>query len=764
VRKNRQAANLGNSCRHTVRLACLVLLSAGAAHAWTSVGLGGGGAMYSPASSPHDPDLLFVSCDMGGFYRSEDGGASWRMVDQRQIRGSTRCRPVFHPQDPDIVYTYGSGALKVSADRGRTWANLWAPPTGDDIVELAIDTGNPGLLLAGFDGYAWRSEDGGASWNPVTGLTGGVNGFFVDQTSPVGGRTLLAGSTDGIFRSTDDGRTWSLHLATDVRGLAGGAAGPTGPIAVFHTDVSGVHRSSDGQTFQHVLDSGLVEGFRFVRMAENQVAQVCATSDGAGLPSRSEAVYCSSSYGDPGTWVNLFRGHPGLPDPNVEVGWITLDITWGWGGAAIGFNVNPAHPEIALFTDTGRTFLTTDAGGTWRQVYSRYEGPGAPVPDQPWSSIGLEVTSNYHYDFDPFDPDRTYIAYTDIGFARSLDRGTAWRHATEGCPWRNTFYQVAFDPAAPGVLYAAASNKHDIPFWTSTGEDTHAWPGGVCRSADYGQTWTSASNGLPSSPATSVVIDPADPDTLYVAMYGNGVYKTTDGARNWFPVNTGLDIAANSHVYSLQVHPDGTLFCSKTGYRFSSSDFHDNSGLWKSTDGGGNWTSCNGSIQGLAPGDSWAWAIDYAVDPRDSRVIYLAAFDCTFGRVQGGIYKTTDGGAAWDRKRQFYRAFHPYLHPDDPDTIILTSPGDGVWKSGDAGDTWEEIPGIPFLATVRATLDPRDPARTIHENPGYERGSHRICGRSRASVPATYFQYASGPRPCERPHLRQPARSRFGAS
>src|SRR5687767_207149 len=54
----------------------------------STVGLGGGGAMYSAAISPHDPSLMFICCDMGGLYRSHvpgNLGAEWRLVDTRQI-------------------------------------------------------------------------------------------------------------------------------------------------------------------------------------------------------------------------------------------------------------------------------------------------------------------------------------------------------------------------------------------------------------------------------------------------------------------------------------------------------------------------------------------------------------------------------------------------------------------------------------------------------------------------------------------------------
>src|SRR5947209_4992778 len=59
------------------------------------MGIGGAGGMFTPAVSPADPNLMFISCDMGGVYRSTDGGRSWAMLHWRQLCGSLRCRPAF---------------------------------------------------------------------------------------------------------------------------------------------------------------------------------------------------------------------------------------------------------------------------------------------------------------------------------------------------------------------------------------------------------------------------------------------------------------------------------------------------------------------------------------------------------------------------------------------------------------------------------------------------------------------------------------------
>ena len=75
------------------------------------------------------------------------------------------------------------------------------------------------------------------------------------------------------------------------------------------------------------------------------------------------------------------------------------------------------------------------------------------------------VTTTWHHYVDPFETNRHYIAYTDIGMARSLDAGKSWiwwDHKS-WAPWRNTCYEMAFDPEIPGKIWGAFSDVHDIP-------------------------------------------------------------------------------------------------------------------------------------------------------------------------------------------------------------------------------------------------------------------------------------------------------------
>ena len=96
--------------------------------------------------------------------------------------------------------------------------------------------------------------------------------------------------------------------------------------------------------------------------------------------------------------------------------------------------------------------ITHDGGATWFGGHT-YPAPGQkPGPRSAWVCNGLVVTTTWHFYTDPFETNRQYICYTDIGMARSTDAGQTWIwwDPKSWSPWRNTCYEMAFDPEAPG--------------------------------------------------------------------------------------------------------------------------------------------------------------------------------------------------------------------------------------------------------------------------------------------------------------------------
>jgi len=707
------------------------------------VGLGGGGGMFAPASSPHDPNLMFVSCDMGGFYRSTDGGRSWMMLDFRITRGSTRCRPVFHPKNPNIIYFAG----KMSFDRGRTWRRISPGVNFGRIVEMAVDPDAAGLLLIGTEDGAWLSLDNGRRWRKCPGISGRVVGMYIDPTSPAGRRRLFIATERAIWRSDDGGETFTKKCTglpwRDIRCFRGASDGKR--VVLYCTIPSkprrgkfagGVYRSVDlGEHWRPAMGKGInkrlgrvdtygagsIAQYLLLGVAEGHPDTVYVTCRGTGYwPPYHSTVYRSDDGGK--TWRYIFNPDFRYKEFNVEQGWLAYSLSWRWGGlhTATGFSVNPANPDVAMICNAGELFVTFDGGKHWRQAYTRY-APGQPKPvpvpgKRPgrWQSIGLEVTTTWNYYIDPFDHNRHYICYTDIGFAISEDHGRTWRNnsRSSGTPWTNTTYMLAFDPDRPGVVYAAMSKVHDIPHWTYI-HDKVAGHGGVCVSTDHCETWRICSDGLPAAPCTSIVLDPTSPvdsRTLYVTMFGYGVYKSTDGGKTWARKSRGLWPRKNIHTFLIKRHPDGTLFVCVTATR-KGRKFPVLGGLYRSRDGAEHWENITENLP-------LHWPVGFDFDPRDSNVIYLAAGTIP-GSREGGLYRTTDGGRTWQRLLRdedfagkggpnWVHAMFVTVDPLHPDVIYLGTGAHGLWYTSDGGRTWKQFEGIPFASIHRVTFDPDD--------------------------------------------------------
>ena len=201
--------------------------------------------------------------------------------------------------------------------------------------------------------------------------------------------------------------------------------------------------------------------------------------------------------------------------------------------------VAPTDPDFCFVTDYFRTYSTHDGGRSWQQNFTVKKGENA------WTTRGLDVTTCYGVHFDPFDANRVFISYTDIGLFRSEDGGQSWISSVEGVPagWRNTTYWLQFDPAVKGLLWGAFSGTHDLPrpkMWVRG--DPQYYRGGVGVSTDGGLTWTAAGTGMPQTAVTHLLLDPTSPvgkRTLYACGFGTGLWKSTDNGQTWALKNTG---------------------------------------------------------------------------------------------------------------------------------------------------------------------------------------------------------------------------------
>lgn len=717
---------------------------------WKALGLSGGGGTETPAISPHDPGLILINCDMSGAYRTEDGGRSWSLIHWRELTGCPFCAPAFHPSDPDTVFAAYSYAaqLRVSRDRGRTWR-----PAGrglpDGLRLIAIDPDRPLRMLAGTGRALFRSEDGGLTWSPCLGFAGETLGVVFDRTAPDDRPLWFAASADRVWQSPDAGLTWQPVGGLPpmaIAAFAGGsnaregscelyawleAAAPAGAAATLGQ----VWASGDrGAAWRKVADMPVPAGHEG-SLHRLLVTDVRPRTLYAVKPvySAADTVHRSDDGGV--TWRPVAFADKTAPAFNLPVNYVTAYFLprslWGWN--TCGAAINPADPEHVLFNHYCSVFITRDGGRTWASGETR-PADGPPAPSEPlarlrWRNNGLVNTTTWNYYVAPFDHRRHFIAYTDLGMARSDDAGASWTWMRETGP--NT-YEMAFDPDVPGRVWAALSAVHDIPNNNIVlSKHPDRGKGSVGCSTDGGLTWRGSVRGLPGGdeaalydwsmpgvagcPVTSVILDPRSPPSarvLYASCWGHGVYRSDDGGGSWAPRSSGLGApGVNLRVCRLQIHADGSLFAAVTGLMGPEGLRREGVGLYRSADAGVTWRD-------LTAGLDIRWVTDYGIDPQDSRVLYLSVCDDPHRTLrEGGLYGSRDGGLSWTRLvRKSSLHFGAVPHPRKADWVYMTlTYNDGacppLWLSRDRGVTWTPFEDYPFCSAHRVTHDPDDESR-----------------------------------------------------
>ena len=296
--------------------------------------------------------------------------------------------------------------------------------------------------------------------------------------------------------------------------------------------------------------------------------------------------------------------------------------------------------------------------------------------------------------------------------------GGVWKTTSAGAAWKPVFDEepvasigaIAVAPSDPNTVYVG-SGEADMRSDIIHGN-------GMYRSTDAGAHWTRI--GLEDSRQIGrILVDPQDPKTLLVAALGHaygpndmrGVYRSTDGGANWTRTlfhdrDTGaIDLASDPSMRTVYASLWQTRRPPWSVYPPSNGP---GTGLYKSTDGGVTWNHLTG--HGF-PADDLG-KIGLAVAPSEPNRVY-AIVDAK----DGGLYRSDDGGASWTPmskdKRIWERGWyfcHVTVDPKNPDVVYVADTA--MYRSSDGGKTFTAIKGSPDGDDFQGLwIDPTDPAR-----------------------------------------------------
>ncbi len=332
-----------------------------------------------------------------------------------------------------------------------------------------------------------------------------------------------------------------------------------------------------------------------------------------------------------------------------------LNGFWGvTSGRVSALAVDPTNANIVyLGAAQGGVWKTTDGGSTW-----------TPLTDTQASlatgSIAIDPQNHLTIYVGTGEENNSIDAYYGEGILKSTDGGATWTNIpgpfAGGSGGGARIGGMAVQPNNSNVVLAAAGCC--LPTGSS----------GVYRSADGGATWIQKLN-VNGASAYSVIFDTATPSTVYAALDGKGVYRSTDAGLTWSAANgSGSNTLPGSGRVALAMDPNTptTLWAA-----VADSSTSNLLGLYKTTDGGNNWTNIP-STPDFCAGQCW-YDIAVAVQPGNSNVVVLGGSE-----YNGQVVVSKDGGATWTS----YNNLHP-------DTHVLVFSADGSkFYTGDDGGIW----------------------------------------------------------------------------
>ncbi len=434
------------------------------------------------------------------------------------------------------------------------------------------------------------------------------------------------------------------------------------------------------------------------------------------------------------------------------------------GGLGYDIRMRPDNPDALFVTDTwSGIHVSTDGGSTWkasnRGITTRAGPSGDAVPV-------------FCATIDPRNPQIIWAGTQNVrGIYKSVDGGATWTPKIKGIVEDNgiSFRGITVHPGDSNTVYAMAEISSST--WAGayrSGVFHEMVKGVIYKTTDGGENWTAIWRG--DNLVRYLWIDPRYPNLLFVSTGifdreaansdaarnfagGVGILKSADGGRTWRTLNqaNGLE---NLYVGSLFMHPTNPdillaatgvngyrqgsgVYLSKDGgetwrktlswvlggiiYNFTSVEFAagnpmvayaaSESSIFRSEDGGENWTLVNGrpmKSEFGPDGIDGGITIDFQADPRNADRVFVNSY-------RGGNFLTQDGGRNWVSVSRGYTGAQIHrlaLVPGNP-THVYSIGRNGAFRSFDSGANWEGINYDPASLVESGTiaLDPSAPDR-----------------------------------------------------
>lgn len=577
----------------------------------------------------------------GGFFRSTDGGATWK--ESKDLRNESIHAMTQSPLDPKVILVGTINGVWISRDSGGDFEKISSGTMPVNIDSLAMDPRNTSTMYAGTWWRAYKTVDSGKNWrlikngmiddsdvfaitlnsrNPEHVIASACSGIYESinggekwskiQGIPSQSRrtrdivqhptipgTIYAGTTEGFWMTTNGGKTWSLTTQRNLE-INSIAIHPDEPNRVFiGTNNYGVMVSNDGGRNFVQTNDGFTS--RFTYSVTPDIEQ----------PNRLYAATHNTATGGGFFFISSDGGRNWQQARNLDVNRVRAFV----------LRQDPKDPnQMYLGTNVG-LFRSADRGLSWVQVVAarsirktpvRKATPKRPVkrtgavtarvqPSSPSAIVPPTVPAiTEKIKVLEFIPGGGLLAGTDKGLYRSRDLAKGWEKLSFGLGINENIFAIHVSPSRPATIWAGTATS------------------GVVVSRDNGKTWAKTAGAVDNIPVSSITSDPTRPDYIYVGTTQT-FYISRDAGATWTRRGGNLTLGNFTSILINPNNPDEILL---------SSALDGDGGVYVSTDAGMRWKRVDSKEMKLPSRRVWSMAFD----PKDPNRIFA-------GSHSSGVYR-----------------------------------------------------------------------------------------------------------------------------
>jgi photosystem II stability/assembly factor-like uncharacterized protein len=585
----------------------------------------------------------------------------------------------YDPQNPDHIFLGTStGTLFSSTDGGKSWARFAHLGSGDDYVidHLSIDPQNSNKMYAAAwsvetqqAGDMFHSEDAGKTWETMPAMHGkSIRAMAISASDS---KTLVAGAVDGVFRSTDGGKSWQKISAgnSDIHSIESIAIDPKDPNAIYAGTWHLAWKTDDGGANWHHISKGMIEDSDVFSII------VDSTNPSVVFASACSGIYKSTSAGE------SFQKIQGIPFSARRTRVLKQD---------------PTNSAIVYAGTTEGLWKTIDAGKTWNRV------------------TDSDVVVN-DVMVDPRNSMRVMLATDRAGVLASDDGAHTFLTTNHGYTHRYVTAILA-DKNDPKTMFVGVVNDREL--------------GGVFVSHDAGQHWIQNSKGLDGRDVFSLK---QTSNGELVAGTNRGMFMLAHHASEWSPINDIVERASSrtartkTEVHSILTARVNDVEITPTTWMAATS-----AGLFTSSNQGKSWMG--GAVMGKqdfvsvrAEGNLIALATrsDVLVSKDNGSTWQDSNLSASISSIRGvtisegqimfasreGAFRSPNAGAGWEHMQNGLpdKNISSISYDQNNKRLLATSTETGVvFESQDNGRSWTRGPdtGYPLrnISVVQGRL------------------------------------------------------------